>query len=87
VIWHVALRLTPEWGALTIRLQADDMSRSRTLGRSRTWWPQPMKDGIHALQNGVGKSVNFVADTASQFQFPACSSLAVSVPKSLCDDS
>lgn len=32
---------------------------------SRTWWPQPMKDGIHALQNGVGKSVNFVADTAS----------------------
>jgi hypothetical protein len=32
---------------------------------SRTWWPQPMKDGIHALQNGVGKSVNFVADTAT----------------------
>lgn len=33
---------------------------------SRTYWPQPMKDGIHALQNGIAKGVNTVADGASQ---------------------
>jgi len=36
--------------------------------RSRTIYPQPVKDGLHSIQSGIGKGVNMVGDAACELE-------------------
>lgn len=45
--------------------EAYDLVIPAEIDWSRTIYPQPVKDGLHAVQNGIGKGVNMVGDAAS----------------------
>jgi len=45
--------------------EAYDLVIPAEIDWSKTIYPQPVKDGLHSIQSGIGKGVNMVGDAAS----------------------